>query len=153
MAAVAAGLHFDGGYFFALGNQEIDLHMVFPMLLIAAGVEVELVSAASEHLRHHVFQNHTLIYVQLVKKDGFIQLVVRIALVHECLCHQQPRVRHIAFLRGVVGTEGKPYIGVGGVEAGINYHRFVQPDKGILIGTETCIFTQRTQPIFLFLFG
>ena len=54
VAAVVAGLYFDGGYFFALGNQEIDLHVVFPMLLIAAGVEVELMPTAPEHLCHHV---------------------------------------------------------------------------------------------------
>ena len=153
VAAVVAGLYFDGGYFFALGNQEIDLHVVFPMLLITARVEVELMPTAPEHLCHHVLQNHALVYIQLVKEDGFIQLVVCIALVHECLCHQKSRVRHVAFLCGVVGTEGKPYIGVGGIEAGVDHHRLVQPDKGILIGTETRIFAQRTQAIFLFFFG
>ena len=108
---------------------------------------------APEHLCHHVLQNHALVYIQFVKEDGFIQLVVCIALVHERLCHQQSRVRHVAFLCGVVGAEGKPYIGVGGVEAGVDHHRLVQPDKGILIGTKTRIFAQRTQAIFLFFFG
>ena len=79
--------------------------------------------------------------------------VDRIYKPNECLCHQKSRVRHVAFLCGVVGTEGKPYIGVGGIEAGVDHHRLVQPDKGILIGTETRIFAQRTQAIFLFFFG
>ena len=69
------------------------------------------------------------------------------------MSHQQPGICHVALLRSVIRAKSQPYIGVRRIEAGVDYHSFIQPDERIFIGAETGIFADRGKSIFLFFFG
>ena len=56
-------------------------------------------------------------------------------------------------MRSVVSTERKTDIRVGCIEAGVDYHRFVEPDKGRFKTPETRLLAERRKLVFLFFFG
>ena len=153
MGAVIPGLHLDGGDLLPLCDKKVDLHMIFSMQIVAAGVEVKPVPIAPEHMGHDVFHDHALVDVQPVKKDRPVQLVVGEGGIHKGQGHQQTGIRHVALLGGVVRAEGQPHAGVGGVEAGVDHHGLIEPQKGILIGSETGDFVDGREGVLLILLG
>ena len=54
-----------GSDFLAFCNQEINLHMIFPVIGITARIEIELVTVGSKHLHNDVFHDHSLVNIQL----------------------------------------------------------------------------------------
>lgn len=106
----------------------------------------------AKHLRNGVFHDHAFIDVHFVEEDGLVQGVVGEGPVHESLGDEQACVGHIAFLFGMVGAQCEPDAGVGGVEAGVDDHRLVQPDKGVFEVLKACVFVQGGKVVAFFFF-
>ena len=152
MLLIARRLDLYGGYLFVFRDEEVNLHVIFPVVGIAVGIKIERPALTPQHLGDDIFHNHTLVYAQLIEEYCAVQLVFGIRHIHKRERNQKPRVAHITFERTLLRTQRKPYLGVGAVIAVIGYHCLVQPDKGILISAEPRRLIQRgnLEPLFLF---
>lgn len=153
MGTVVSGFNFYGSNLLSFRDQEIDLHMVFAILTITTGIEIQAWPTMAKHLRNNVFHQHSLVDIQPVKEDCAIKFVIRVFLILESVSHKQPCVCHITLLRGIVSAQSKPDMRVCCIETGIYHHCLIQPYKGILIGSKAGLFSERGRPVFLFLFG
>lgn len=98
MLTVICGFYFHGGDLFIFRDQKIDLHMVFPVRGIAARIIVELMSAASQHLRYDILHKHAFVDIELIEQYRPIKLVFRKGSVHKSVRDKQAGIGHIAFL-------------------------------------------------------
>ena len=124
MGAIVGAFDFDRRDLFSFREQKIDLHMIFAVFAVAAGIEIELVTVSPEHLRHDVFHEHPLVDIEFIKEDRFIQFAARRKAVQKRLRHEKPGVGKIAFLRRLILAQREPCARIGRVETGVDEIRF-----------------------------
>ena len=83
----------------------------------------------AQALGHDIFHNHSFINIELVEQDCLVKLIIGEGSVHEGKGYEQSGISHKAFQRGVVRAERQVDAGIGGVEAGVDDHCLIQPDK------------------------
>ena len=60
MGSVVAGFHLDGRDLFPLCDEEVNLHMILPMLIVRPGIEVQFVAVGPQNLSYHIFHQRHL---------------------------------------------------------------------------------------------
>ena len=72
--------------------------MIFAIYAVAAGIKVEFVPVAAQHLRHDIFHDHTFIDIKPVKENRLVQFIVGESSVHKSMRDKQAGICHVTFL-------------------------------------------------------
>ena len=81
----------------AFGNQKVDLHTTGGVAAGCVVVEIEFVTACSEHLGDDVFHDKAFVDFDFIKKQFFVDLLADDSIFIKKVADQQTGIGHITF--------------------------------------------------------
>lgn len=116
-----------------LRDEKVDFHPFVGFVLVVPREEIKCPSGRRQHLRDHVLDKHPLVQLYLVEQKPPVDVGHRILVLAECEADEKPGVAHVAFERRPVEIEPQPHVRLGGVVAGIDDHRILEPEQRVFV--------------------